>query len=161
VVIHYALRSTNLIILFGIKEELPQQWNESIIVAIYKTGYKTDCSNPYVEGNFGDKRCGFRCNRSTQTFFIRQVLEKQLEYNGAEHQLYVDFEKSCDSVKREVLYNILTEIFVPMKLLRLTKVCLNEIHSKVRIDKNLSDAFPTQNGLKQRDVLSPLLFNFG
>jgi len=84
-----------------------------------------------------------------------------LEYNGAEHQLYVDFEKSCDSVKREVLYNILTEIFVPMKLLRLTKVCLNEIHSKVRIDKNLSDAFPTQNGLKQRDVLSPLLFNFG
>jgi hypothetical protein len=27
------------------KEELPDQWNESIIVTIYKTNDKTDCSN--------------------------------------------------------------------------------------------------------------------
>jgi hypothetical protein len=27
------------------KEELPDQWNESIIVLIYKKGDKTDCSN--------------------------------------------------------------------------------------------------------------------
>jgi hypothetical protein len=27
------------------KEELPQQWNESIIVPIYKKGDKTDCNN--------------------------------------------------------------------------------------------------------------------
>jgi hypothetical protein len=31
---------------------------------------------------------------------------------------------------------------------------------KVRIGKHLSDNFPIQNGLKQGDVLSPLLFNF-
>jgi hypothetical protein len=39
-------------------------------------------------------------------------------------------------------------------------MCLNETYSKVRIDKNLSDTFPIQNGLKQGDALSPLLFNF-
>jgi hypothetical protein len=33
-------------------------------------------------------------------------------------------------------------------------------HSKVRIGKHLSDSFPIQNGLKQGDALSPLLFNF-
>jgi hypothetical protein len=33
-------------------------------------------------------------------------------------------------------------------------------HSKVHIDKYLSDNFPNQNGLKQGDALSPLLFNF-
>jgi hypothetical protein len=39
-------------------------------------------------------------------------------------------------------------------------MCLNEVCSKVHIGKHLSDSFPIQNGLKQRDALSPLLFNF-
>jgi hypothetical protein len=34
---------------------------------------------------------------------------KKLEYNGAMHQLFVDFKKAYDSIKREVLYNILLE----------------------------------------------------
>jgi hypothetical protein len=63
-------------------------------------------------------------------------------------------------VRREVLYNILIEFGVPMKLVRLIKMCLNETYSKVRIGKHLSDSFPMQNGLKQGDALSPLLFNF-
>jgi hypothetical protein len=33
-------------------------------------------------------------------------------------------------------------------------------HSKVCIGKHLSDSFPIQNGLKQGDALSALLFNF-
>jgi hypothetical protein len=39
-------------------------------------------------------------------------------------------------------------------------MCLNETYSKVPIGKLLSDKFPIQNGLKQGDALSPLLFNF-
>jgi hypothetical protein len=39
-------------------------------------------------------------------------------------------------------------------------MCLNEKYRKVRIGKHLSDSFPIENGLKQRDALSPLLFNF-
>jgi hypothetical protein len=38
------------------------------------------------------------------------------EYNETVHQLFIDFKKAYDSVRREVLYNILTEIGVPMKL---------------------------------------------
>jgi retron-type reverse transcriptase len=37
---------------------------------------------------------------------------------------------------------------------------LKETYSTVRIGKNLSDYFPIQNGPKQGDTLSPLLFNF-
>jgi hypothetical protein len=63
------------------KEELPQQWKESIIVPIYKKGDKTDCNNyggisllstaykilskiilsrltPYVNEIIGDHQCG-------------------------------------------------------------------------------------------------------
>jgi hypothetical protein len=39
-------------------------------------------------------------------------------------------------------------------------MCLNETYSKVHKGKHFSDSFPTQNGLKQRDALSPLFFNF-
>jgi hypothetical protein len=77
------------------KEELPDQWKESSIVTIYKTGDKTGCSNcgislyqhlnkilsnilptmlsPYVDEIIGDHQGGFRCNTSTtdQFFCIR------------------------------------------------------------------------------------------
>jgi hypothetical protein len=80
------------------KEELPDQWKESIIVPVHKKDDKTDCNtycgisllstsckmllnilfsslSPYV---IGDHQCGFGCNRSTtdQIFCIRQILEK-------------------------------------------------------------------------------------
>jgi hypothetical protein len=46
-----------------------------------------------------------------------------------------------------------------MKLVRLIKMCLTEMYSRVRIGKNLSDWFPIRNGVKQ-DALPPLAFNF-
>jgi hypothetical protein len=63
-------------------------------------------------------------------------------------------------VGKEDLYNILIEFGNPMKLVRLIKMCLNETYSKVCIGKYLSDSFPIQNGIKQGDALSSLLFNF-
>jgi hypothetical protein len=36
----------------------------------------------------------------------------------------------------------------------------NETYSKAHVGKLLSDKFPIRNGLKERDALSPLLFNF-
>jgi hypothetical protein len=107
------------------KEELPQQWKESIIVLIYKKGDKTDFNNyrgisllstaykilsnillarltPYVNEIIGDNQCGFLRNRSTmdQIFYIRQILEKKWEYNGIVHQLFIDFKKAYDSKEK-------------------------------------------------------------
>jgi len=76
------------------------------------------------------------------------------------HQLFIDFKKAYDSVRREVLCNILIEFGVPKKLVRLIKMCLTETYSRVRVGKNLSDMFSIRNGLKQGDALSPWLFNF-
>jgi hypothetical protein len=57
------------------------------------------------------------------------------------------------------LYSILIKFGVPLKLVRLIKICLNETYRKTRIGKHLHDTLNIQNDLKQ-DVLSPLLFNF-
>jgi sorting nexin-29 len=164
---------------------LPEEWKESVIVPIYKKGDKTDCSNyrgisllsttykilsnilfsrltPYAEEIIGYHQCGFRRNRSTtdHIFSIRQILEKKWEYNDAVHQLFIDFKKAYDSVRREVLNNILIEFGIPTKLVRLIKTCLSETYSRARVGKHSSDTFPIKNGLKQGDALSPLLFNF-
>jgi hypothetical protein len=108
------------------KEELPQQWKESITVPVHKKGDKTDCNNyqgisllstaykilsnillarltPYVKEVIGDHQCGLRRNRSItdQIFYIWQTLEKKWEYNGTVHQLFIDFKKAYDSVKEK------------------------------------------------------------
>jgi hypothetical protein len=112
------------------KEELPDQWKESIIIPIHKKGDKTDCNNyrgisllstsykmllnrllsrlnPYIDEMISDHQCGFQRNRSTtdQIFSICQILEKKWEYNETVHQLFVDFKKAYDLVRREELYN--------------------------------------------------------
>jgi hypothetical protein len=151
----------------------------------YPKGDKTDCNNyrgisllpttykilsnillsrliPYAEKITGDHQGGFRRNRSTNDyiFCIRQILEKKCELNEAVHQLFIDFKKAYDSVRREALYNILTEFGIPKKLVWLIKMCLTETYSKVRVGKNLYEMFPIRNGLKEGDALTPLLFNF-
>jgi hypothetical protein len=58
---------------------------------------------------------------------------------------------------REVLCNILIEFGIPVELVRLIKMYVNETYGKVHKGKNLSDTFSSHNLLKQ-DVLSPLFF---
>jgi hypothetical protein len=68
--------------------------------------------------------------------------------------------KVYDSVRKEVLYYIRIEFGIPMKLVRLIKMCLNETYSRVQVGKHLSDMFPIKNGLKQGVDLSLMLLNF-
>ncbi|KAJ4440904.1 hypothetical protein ANN_10751 [Periplaneta americana] len=139
----------------------PVVWYILILILILIPNYIRRLT-PYVDEIIGDHHCGFRRNRSTidQIFCIRQIMEKKWEYKGTVHQLFIDFKKAHDSVKREVLYDILIEFGIPKKLVRLIKMCLSETHSRVRIGQFLSDAFPIHCGLKQGAALSPLLFNF-
>ena len=88
---------------------------------------------------------------------IPQVLKKKWEYNEAVHQLFIDFNKAYDSVRRGVLYNILIEFSILMKLVRLIEICLNKTCSRVQVGNHLSDMFLIKNGLKQGDAVLTLL----
>jgi hypothetical protein len=49
---------------------------------------------------------------------------------------FIDCEKAYDSVRREVLYNILIEFGTRMKRIKVIKMCLNEAYSRVRTVKS-------------------------
>jgi hypothetical protein len=88
--------------------------------------------SPYIDETIGDHQCGFRRNSSItdQIFLHSSDAGKKWEYNETVHQLFIDFKKAYDSVRREVLYKILIEFGIPMKLVRIIKMCLNETYSK-------------------------------
>ena len=129
------------------KEELPEQWKESILLPIYKKGNKTYCSNyrgtlvlpdtyrilpviflsmltPYTLEMIGHHQGGFRHNRSTtdHIFCILQILVKKAKHYEAVRHLFIDFNKAYDSVRRENLYNIQIDFGIPLKLIRLIKM---------------------------------------
>jgi hypothetical protein len=129
-------------------------------LTLHRKDDKTDCSNyrgislqppsykilpnillsrsiPYADEIIGDHQCGLRRNRSTtdQIFYIRQILEKKWEYNGTVHQLFIEFKKTYDSLRREALCNILIKFGIPRKLVGLIKMWLNETYSSVSIGK--------------------------
>jgi hypothetical protein len=97
----------------------------SLLSYTYKIVYSILVSRlvPCGEKIIGDHWCRFQCNRLTtdQLFCIQQILEKKREYNEKVHQLSIDFEVACDSFGREVLYNILTEFDLTLKLVMLIK----------------------------------------
>jgi hypothetical protein len=51
-------------------------------------------------------------------------------------------------VTKDPSNNILFEFGIPMKLVRLIKMCLNETYSAIRVGKHFSDHFSIQTGTK-------------
>jgi sorting nexin-29 len=100
------------------KKELPQQWNESIIVPFHEKGDEVDCNNyqgisllspaykilsnillarltPYVEV-IGDHHVGSIIVDVLwiRFFYMQQITDKKWEYNGMVYQLFVDFKEA-------------------------------------------------------------------
>jgi hypothetical protein len=104
------------------KEELDDQWKESVIIRILNKDDKIDSSNyrgitllstsyetlsnillsrlsPYTHEIIGDYQCGFRRDRSTNKIScIRHILGRKWEYSDS----ISDFKKTSDSVRREL-----------------------------------------------------------
>jgi hypothetical protein len=174
----FALRLRNLLILLGIRRNC--LWSgrsrslhlfirkviQQIVVIIEAYHFVKHVQNciqhPAVKANSKCRGIYWGSSMLTSTqqitndhlFCIRHILEKIWEYNEAVHQLFVDFKNAYDSVRKEVLYNILIEFGIPIKMVRLLLMCLNETYSRVLVGKHLSDMFPIRNGLKQCDMRS-------
>jgi hypothetical protein len=72
---------------------------------------------------------------------IYEIHEKKRKYCEAENQLFMDLKKADDSLRKEVLYNILTEFGIPVKRVRLINKRLNETYGTVRVGKHCLTCF--------------------
>jgi hypothetical protein len=86
-------------------------------------------------------------------------LEKAWEHNIEIHQIFIDFQRTYDSIRRDNLYAIMVFFGIPNKLIRLTKATLEDSTYHVKIGTKMTDGFKVRNGLKQGDVLAPNLSN--
>jgi len=115
----------------------------------------------YVEEILGEYQCVFRANCSAidHIFATRQTQEKAYEYNIHLHNLYVDFKQAFDCVNRGRMLNDLMILGIQKKLVQLISVTMAGYKATVTVDNQYTPAFPITNFVRQRDALSPTLFD--
>ena len=72
---------------------------------------------------------------------------------------FVDFKKAFDSIHRPSMWKVLRHYGIPEKIVNIIKDMYDESNCSVRVGHEHTDWFSVETGVRQGDVLSPLLFN--
>ena len=167
--------------------KVPQQWKDAVITVLHKKDDKTECGNyrgislvshagkgllrvvarrlsAYCEakGLLPEEQCGFRPDRSTTDtmFVVRRLQEIGRKAGVSLFMCFIVLQKAYDTVARTLLWQVLTRIGVPPQIMSVIQQFHHRMRACVRPDDCVrSDWFEVEQGLRQRCVLSPLLFN--
>jgi hypothetical protein len=96
-----------------------------------------------------EEHTGFRAGHSTvdHIFCLRQLVEKKMAVNQPLHLLFVDLEKTYDSVPLENLWKALEHYNISNSIIRAIKKLYVNSFSKIKIGKQLSSGFHITKGL--------------
>ena len=116
---------------------------------------------PTMESLDHESQCGFRRNRgcSDAIFNVSQLIAKRREHGLETWVLFLDLLKAFDRVPRELLWLLLLRQGVSPKLVDLLKA----LHATVKVKFEIEGIIITLLsiiGVKQGDLLGPLLFTF-
>jgi len=75
------------------------------------------------------------------------------------HVLFIDFKQDFDSVDRQKIIQILQELRMPNKLVRLIKMTLQNTKARVKIENLTSKPFSISSGVRQGYPFSATIFN--
>ena len=176
-----------LTILIWRQGKVPQQREDAVITVLHKKGDKTECGNycgislvshagkvllkvvvrrlsAYCEakGLLTEEQCRFRPDRLTtdMTFVVRRLQEVGRKAGVSLHMCFIYLQKAYDTVDRPLLWQVLTRIGVPPQMIAVIRQFHDGMRACVRPDDGAcSDWFEVEQGLRQRCVLSLLLFN--
>ncbi|KAL8582730.1 hypothetical protein ACOMHN_051516 [Nucella lapillus] len=73
--------------------------------------------------------------------------------------LFVDITKAFDTVSHPGLWNILSRIGIPPKMVKIIRCFYDGMNARL-VNGSENDEFPVTNGVKQGCVLAPTLFSF-
>lgn len=164
----------------------PDKWTEGVIIPIYKKGDKRNPSNyrgitlvsclsklftsilnkrieVFCSNNntISDSQFGFRKGRSTvdAIFILQSIIQQYLNSNSRLYVLYVDLKRCFDTIYRNALWLKLYKSGIKGKVLRIIKDMYEKVKSCVKHCNTFSEYFEYAVGLRQGEVMSPLLFS--
>jgi hypothetical protein len=161
---------------------MPNGWRRSILVPIFKNKGGVQSYTNYrgiklishtmklweriiehrLRGvtNVTENRFGFMPGISTMEaiFLIRQLMERCKEQKKDLHMIFIDLQKACDKVPRNVMCCALQKHKVSSKYITLIKDMYDNVVTSVQISNGDTNDFPINIRLHQRSALSPYLF---
>ena len=164
-------------------EQPPNEWKESITIAIFKgKGDPLQCDKyrglRLLEHSMkvwerildrrlkevvriGDSQFGFTAGKSTTDaiYILRQMQQKHIEKKKNLYHVFADLEKAFDRVPRWTLRWALRRQMVPENLVRQVLALYVDSRSYAAAAGGLSTPFGVTVGVHQGSALSPLLFN--
>jgi hypothetical protein len=119
---------------------------------------ETFCSENDI---ISDAQFGFRKGRSTvdAIFVLMSLIQNYLCNNKRLYVAFVDMMKCFDSIYRNALWLKLYKLGIRGKLLRIIRDMYQKVKSCVKCCNSYSDYFEYAVGLRQGEVISPLLFS--
>ena len=164
-------------------EVCPEDWKRGTIVKLPKKGNLAECSNwrgitllsvpgkimamvildriyTVLDEKLREGQAGFRRGRSCadQIFALRNLIEQSEEWRRQLIINFIDFKRAFDSVHRPTMWKILRSYGIPIKIINVIKLLYEGSSSCVRVGGSNTESFEITSGVKQGDVLSPVLF---
>ena len=93
------------------------------------------------------------------TFCLKLLIKKRREFNLETHLLFIDYEKPCDNIQRQILFNILKCRHIPDTLLKAIVDIYTQNKILIKFNNKLSKLVEINKGLCQGYPLSPPPFN--
>ena len=165
-------------------ECVPSDWRRGIIVCVPKKGDLSQCSNwrgitllsvpcktlsqlilnrirGFTETVLREQQAGFRQGRgcSDHIFVLRNIVEQCEEWQKSMVLNFVDFRKAFDCIHRASMWKILEVYGIPRKFINIIRSMYDGSESCVQVGQERTEWFAVNTGVRQGDVLSPLLFN--
>ena len=158
--------------------KIPEQWKTNITIPIFKKGERgnpekyrgINLLNTHLKlttaiiaekltktVNLEDEQQCFRCGRSCTDaiFIVRQLAQKALEFNRHAFFCFTDIEKAFDKIHLKRVLNTLEN----QGIINLIWDIHTNNYTRIKIKGKLEGRIPVNQGIHQRDSLSPLLFN--
>ena len=114
-----------------------------------------------IRPEISETQFGFVADKSTRNaiFTLSMLIERCIQMQKDLYLCFIDYSKAFDKVKHQDLFNILQDLDIDGKDLRIIRNLYWEQEAAIRYEGELSAFKPIKRGVRQGCVLSPDLFN--